>query len=146
LFGYVTIPYPRGYEVMLGRLEFQAWWGAWRWPILAVVSGAAFLGLMAGWYVLAGGYSAWVWLFSFYANRSATRRVCWRLAAAAMAPSAVLMGAAIFLYGMHRLDLVSLLFALVLQVVVGWVYLLLAPFWLPRQSGAAAGGINPFRR
>jgi hypothetical protein len=67
------------------------------------------------------------------------------LAAAAMAPSAVLMGAAIFLYGMHRLDLVSLLFALVLQVVVGWVYLLLAPFWLPRQSGAAAGGINPFR-
>ena len=146
LFGHVTIRYLRGYEVFLGRLEFQAWWGAWRWPMLAMVSGAAFVGLMAGWSVLAACYSAWVWLFSFYADRSATPKICRRLSAAALAPSAVLTGAAIFLYGMHRLDLVSLLFALVLQVVIGWVYLLLSPFWLPRQSGAAPGGVNPFRR
>jgi hypothetical protein len=146
LFGHVTVPYPPGYVVLLSRLEFQAWWGAWRWPLLAAVSGAAFVSLMTGWFVLAACYAAWVWLFGFFADRSATPMICWRLAAAALAPSAVLVGAAILLYGLHRLNLVGLLFALALQMVIGWVYLLLAPFWLPPHSAKVARRRNPFRR
>jgi hypothetical protein len=146
LFGHMTVPYPRGYVVTLNRLEFAAWWGAWRWPLLVVVCGTTSLVLLTGWYLLAAGYAAWVRFFSFFADRAATSTVCWRLAAAAQAPSAVLMGGAIFLYGLHRLSLVGLLFALVVQLVVSWVYLLLSPFWLPRQSKAVVRGINPFRR
>jgi hypothetical protein len=146
LFGHLTVPYPRGYVVTLNRLEFEAWWGAWRWPLLAAVCGGSSLALLTGWYFFAAGYSAWVRFFSFFADRAATSTVCWRLAAAAQAPSAVLLGGAIFLYGLHRLSLVGLLFALVVQLVVGWVYLLLSPFWLPRQSKAAVRGPNPFGR
>ena len=146
LFGHLTMPYPQGYVVELSRLEFQAWWGAWRWPLLAVDAGAAGVVLLAGWYVLAAGYALWVWFFGYFADRLATPRICWRLAAAAQAPSAVLMGAAVFLYGMHRLSLVALLSALVVQMVIGWVYLLVAPFWLPRHPSAAPRSLNPFHR
>jgi hypothetical protein len=146
LFGHVTVPYPRGYRVMLDRMEFRAWWGAWRWPLLIVIGGTAFLALLAAWYLVAATYAAWVRFFSFFADRLGTPSVCWRLAAAAQAPSAVLMGAAVFLYGLHRLSLVGLLFAIVVQLVVGWVYLVLSPFWLPRRPGTATRSFNPFRR
>jgi hypothetical protein len=146
LFGHLTLRYPAGYVVTLSRTEFQAWWGAWRWPLLAVICGVAFVSLLAGWNLLAACYSSWVCFFSFFADRSATTGVCRRLAAAAQAPSAVLMGAALFLYGLHRLSLVGLLFALVVQLAVGWVYLFIAPFWLPRPASSARRKKNPFRR
>jgi hypothetical protein len=145
LFGYLTVPYPQGYAVRLGRTEFQAWWGAWRWPLLTLFAGATSVVLFAGWCVLGACYAAWVRMFSFYADRSATLTVCWRLAMAAQIPSAVILGAAVFLYGLHRLDLVSLLSAAALQLVVGWAYVLIAPFWLPPQSGAGTRRLNPFR-
>jgi hypothetical protein len=145
LLGYLYVPYPRGYEVRLDRTQFQAWWGAWRWPMLAIIALAVLLLFLSSWHLLGVCYSSYVWLFSFYADRSATAEICWKLAMAAQVPSSMLLGAAVFLYGLHRLDLVGLLFAAALQVVVGWVYLLISPFWLPQRSGAGAGGRNPFR-
>ncbi len=145
LFGHLTLPYPPGYQVVLSRLEVQAWWGAWRWPMLAVVSVAAFVGLLIAWPLLATCYSLGVCFICRLSDRSAPPGVCWRLAVAALAPPVVLVGAALFLYGLQRLDLVSLLFALVVQIVVGWVYLLVSPFWLPPRSGPAPRTGNPFR-
>jgi hypothetical protein len=113
--------------------------------LLAVSAGIALGGLFAGWFVLAAACAVWVWVFSFFADRAATPPICWRLAAAAQAPSVVLVGAAVFLYGLDRLSLVGLLFALAVQMVVGWVYLVLAPFWLPRHPRAAPRSLNPFR-
>jgi hypothetical protein len=145
-FGHLLIPYPPGYVVRLGRMEFQPWWGAWRWPLLTILSGAAFLVFIAGWHLQGAAYAVWVWIFSFYADRSAPVKVCRRLAMAALSPSAVILGAAIFLYGFHRLNLVGLLCAVAAHFAVGWVYLFIAPFWLPRPSGAVAHRRNPFRR
>ncbi|MCL4178612.1 MAG: hypothetical protein KJ072_12825 [Verrucomicrobia bacterium] len=145
LFGHLAVPYPRGYVVQLGRMEFQPWWGARRWPLLTVISGAAFVVLLAGWQLQGACYAVWVRIFSFYADRSATVKECWRLAMAALTPSAVVLGSAVFLYGLHRLNLVGLVCAFAAQAALAWVYLLIAPFWLPHRSGAGARRRNPFR-
>lgn len=146
LFGHVAVRYPQGYIIVLNRMEFQAWWEAWRWPILAATAIVAYLLLWILWSLLALLYAVWVGLFSLYADREAAPSVCWRLAAAAQTPSVVLIGVTIFLYGLHHLSLVGLLFAFLVQLVVGWIYLLIAPYWLPRHSKTSARNRNPFRR
>jgi hypothetical protein len=146
LLGYLYVPYPRGYVVQLDRTPFQAWWGAWRWPLLALIALASLLLVLAVWHLLGLCYSTYVWLFSFYADRAATPMACWKLASAAQLPSSVLLGASIFLYGMHRLDLVGLMLAAALLLAIGWVYLLISPFWLPLAPAASPRNRNPFRK
>ena len=54
------------------------------------------------------------------------------------------MVVAIFFYGLGALDLVQFVGAAALHLVVGWVYLILAPLTLPRHPSVAARRGNPF--
>ena len=143
--GYVPLRYPTGWSLPLNRAALQPWWGAWQWVILAGFAVAVVVGLLLQWAALAVLYLAPVRLAVFFLDREVSRAGCWRLASAALMPGAVVMSGAILLYGMHRLPLVGLLLAVILHLLVGWVYLLIAPFKLPKKAAAlAAEKSNPF--
>jgi hypothetical protein len=83
-------------------------------------------------------------LIAFYADREMKIGAAWRLAGAAMMPGALLMSGAVVLYSLHRLNLVGLLFAWLLHLVLGWIYVGIAPARLPRLSTALPRRRNPF--
>jgi hypothetical protein len=147
LLGYTAWPYPSGYRIGLSRMDAQAWWGAWRHPILAIILVISVVGQFLGWSLLALIYVTPIWLFGFYADRVGSFHVSWRLACAALLPGSVVLAGVIVLYGLQRIDLVGLLFGGALHLVVGWGYMLIAPFHLPRRPGnTKVPGGNPFRR
>jgi hypothetical protein len=143
LLGYVSGAYPRGRVVAFNRTELGPWWGAWAPAVLAVVAGLVVVGLMVSWACLATVYFLPAWLVAFFANRDLSLRGSWRLAGAALMPGALLMCAAIVLYGWGVLDPVRLAVAGAVHLVIGWAYLFLSPFWLPRHPAAVAKA-NPF--
>jgi hypothetical protein len=143
LFGYVQGSYPRSRAVAFNQTELRPWWGAWAPPILAIVAGLVVAGLMTSWVCLATVYYLPVWLIGFFANRDCSLGGSWRLAGAALMPGALLMCAAIFLYGWGALDLVRLGVMGALHLVVGWIYLVVSPLCLPQQE-AATTNLNPF--
>jgi hypothetical protein len=59
-------------------------------------------------------------------------------------PGALLMSGAILLYSFNRLNLVGLLFAWLLHIVVGWIYVGIAPSRLPRLTAGPHPRDNPF--
>ena len=145
LLGFVPQRYPSGWNVPLNRAILEPWWGAWQWVILAGVAVVVVVGLLFLWAVLAAVYLAPVRLLVFFLDRDATRAGCWRVASAALMPGAVVMSGAVVTYGLQRLPLVGLLLAVLLHLVVGWVYLLVAPFSLTRKAAALdAEKSNPF--
>jgi hypothetical protein len=93
--------------------------------------------------VLATIYCGPVWLLGFFANRDLTLRGSWKLTGAALMPGAFLMMVAIFFYGIETLDLIHMGFALAAHVLLGWVYLGVSTFFVPR-IGEAKPGTNPF--
>jgi hypothetical protein len=94
--------------------------------------------------VLATVYSLPLRLLTFYSDRQVTWPGCWRIAAAALLPGALLMAGAIVLYGFNRLSFIGLLFAWLLHLVIGWIYLSIAPARLPRIHDLPARRGNPF--
>jgi hypothetical protein len=144
LFGYVATAYPADWKAGLNRKEAVPWWGAWR-PFFRLGIGAGVgAGLWLSWFVLAWVYMVPVRLIAFYADRELTLGGAWKLASAALTPPALMMGGAILLYGTLRLNLVGLLFAWLLHVVIGWIYLGIAPFRLPRLPGVPPRKKDPF--
>ncbi|TXT43708.1 MAG: Uncharacterized protein FD140_4946 [Limisphaerales bacterium] len=145
LLGYTSLPYPGGVEIELNRQTLDPWWNAWR-P--AFMFGGAFgtmLFLFASWSALAVLYAVPVRVLAWFAGRAASPGKSWRVAAAALLPGAVWMGGAVFLYAVEQLSLVGLGAAFGLHFVVGWVYVLGAPFCLPRKDAdPLATGTNPF--
>ena len=124
-------------------MELGPWWGAWAPAMLAMAAGLVVMALMASWGCLATVYSLPVWLTGFFANRECGLGGSWRLAGAALMPGALLMCAAIVLYGCGALDLVRLAAAAAAHFVMGWVYLLVSPLRLPRIP-APAPNLDPF--
>jgi hypothetical protein len=147
LFGYAALPYPRGYFIALSHAEVEAWWEAWHPLVTSALVAVVFLGLFLIWGTLALVYTWPVRLIAFYADRKLSWFGSWRLASAALLPGAVFFLLALLAYSMQRLNLVQLLFATVLHVMIGWVYVLFSPFALPRQTGGVnktASATNPF--
>lgn len=144
VFGCLTVGYPAHGTIPFSRAELGPWWGAWRPVVLAVAGLLISLGLLLGWSVLALLYAAPVRLVAFYLDRDLGRGGAWRLASAALMPGALLLAAAVVFYGLHRLDLAGLIVFCGLNLVVGWVYLILAPVRLPRLPVAAGGSRDPF--
>ena len=145
LLGYMAITYPDGWTLGFNRPELSPRWGAWRpmFLVLAVLATAAYL--LTSWGLLASIYCGPVWLLGFFANRDLTLKGSWRLAGAALMPGAFAMLVALFFYGLGMLDLVQMGFALALHVLLGWVYLVVSTFNVPR-IGEASGRANPFGR
>jgi hypothetical protein len=71
-------------------------------------------------------------------------RQSWRLAGAALMPGALLMTAAILLYGIGFLNLVSFGFIFGAHFLIGWIYLFVSLLFVPRAPIAVNQG-NPFR-
>ncbi|HKS38573.1 MAG TPA: hypothetical protein VJW76_15375, partial [Verrucomicrobiae bacterium] len=143
LVGDVTIPYPNDWTILLNHREAKAWWGAWRPFLLGGVVIAVVALLLAGWVLLTLLYAMPIGLVAFYSDRVVRWTGCLRMAGAAVLPGALVMSGATLLYGLHRLNLVGLLFAWVLHWVISWVYVCIAPLRLPRLTNARRRG-DPF--
>jgi hypothetical protein len=144
LFGFVSGAYPQDWFIPLTRSELEPWWGAWAPALLGLAWLMVVAGLMLVWMLLAAVYCGAPWLVGFFANRDVTWSGSWRLAGASQMPGALLMTIAIALYGFGLLDPLRSLLVFALHVAVSWVYLLAAPFWLPRHPDAASARSNPF--
>ena len=138
------VDYPPGWRVGLNRPELEPWWGAWHWPILAVVALLLIAALMVCWFVLATIYFPFAKLAGFYADRELTWAGSWRLAGAALLPGAFLNIAGLFFYSVHALDLIHLGLIYLLHIVCGWVFIAASPFFLPKEPALAAASQNPF--
>lgn len=144
LFGYVAAPYPRGWIIAANREELQPLWGAWRPAVLAAAMILVVLGLFATWFLLATLFAGPVWLLGFFLNRDLNLRGSWRLGGAALLPGALLMVVAISFYDLGVMDLVQLAFVFVVHLVLGWVYLVVSPFLVPRLAVVGRTPKNPF--
>jgi hypothetical protein len=144
LFGFLTAPYPKSHIIFFNSHESKPWWGAWAPMILAAAAAAGMLGLMTSWAVLATVYCLPVWLFGLYLNRELTICGSWRLAGAALMPGALLMTAAIVLYGLGDLDVIQLIVVSALHFLLGWVYLILSALAAPKLDSGPGPKVNPF--
>jgi len=143
LLGSFQSPYPRSGALTFNRTGLWPWWGAWAPAILALAAGSVVTGLMVIWAALATLYCLPVWLIGFFADRDCSLGRSWRLAGAAIMPGALLMCAAICMYGWGALDLLSLAVTAGMHLLVGWAYLLVSPLRLPGRPALVAKG-NPF--
>jgi hypothetical protein len=145
LFGCIARPYPSQYIISLNRPEAEPWWGAWQPIILGIVAITVPLLLLFFWAALAAVYAPIAWLIAFFADRELTWGGSWRLASAALMPGAILLNAAVVAYGLKAVDLVRFLTLFGLHFVLGWAYLVISPFFLPRFSATPlAKAKNPF--
>jgi hypothetical protein len=143
LYGCVQGAYPPGWTVAFNRNDLGPWWGAWAPAILAGVAGLVVGGLLLCWASLATMYCLAAWLVGFFGNRDVSLGGCWLLTGAALMPGALLLSAAIVLYGLGALDLVLLAIAAAAHLVIGWIYVIVSPLCLPRCPATAAKE-NPF--
>ena len=145
LFGYSSLPYPDGFEVELNRQSLDPSWNAWRPAFLFGGGLASALFLFASWFALATIYSLPIRVIAWLAGRSASLTKSWRVAAAALLPGALWMGGAVLLYATEQLSLVGLGVAFGFHFVFAWIYVVGAPFCLPRKDDdVLATGANPF--
>lgn len=140
--GCVKRAYATGTTMQFGRSEVESWWGAWQ-PMLFGFAGLAVVGgLFVSWLALATLYFPIAWIIAYFKDRRLTPRGAWKLASAALLPGALLVCVGIVLYGLGVADLLRLLVLWLAHFVVGWVYLVMAPFRLPYVTARAAA--NPF--
>ena len=144
LLGYAVVDYPRDWVFATNRTALEPLWGAWRPPILALTVLGVAVWLMASWYLLATLYAAPVYLLGFYLNRDLDWRRSWRFCGAALLPGALLMLVALSFYSLGVMDLVQLGFVFAAHLVLGWVYLLVAVFFV-RRVGETIAPKNPFK-
>ncbi len=142
LLGYRDFSYPPDQIISFNRTELEPLWGAWEPELLAITVLAVVAGLMLAWAALATVYFLPVRLISFFANRDLDFRGSWKLAGAALMPSALLLTAAIVLFTLAALDLVQFCFIFAAHFALGWIYMFLSQLFLPRVVAAEKG--NPF--
>jgi hypothetical protein len=142
--GYSEIFYVPGRFAPFNRTELEPLWGAWSAEILFFAFVAVMLVLLASWWLLASIYFLPVRLLAFYTNRDLDVRASWKLSGAALLPGALLMAAAVALFGAGLLDLVSLGLLFAAHFVAGWIYLFASQLFLPRIPDAPQKG-NPFQ-
>jgi hypothetical protein len=144
--GYAEIIYPAGWGLAANRAELQPLWGAWRPAVLVGAMVLVIVGLFTGWFFLATLYAGPVWLLGFFLNRDLSLRGSWRLCGAALMPGALLLVVAISFYDLGVMDLVQLAFIYVAHLVLGWVFILVSPFSLPRLAASGKSAGNPFTK
>ncbi|MEW6156533.1 MAG: hypothetical protein AB1813_03835 [Verrucomicrobiota bacterium] len=144
VFGYVSISYPGGWVIALNRAEAEPWWGAWKPGWMLGLGASVVVALMVSWSVLAALYMPVVRLLAFLTDRRCTRAGAWRLAGAAMIPGALFLAVALGLYALLWLNLIELMVAFLAHFAVGWVFVAIAPFRLPKILESKSAGSNPF--
>ena len=144
LLGFAEFRYPPHWWISLGRADAQPWWDAWRPALLAIFGAVSVLLLMICWALLATIYFLPARLTAFLADRYLNLAQGWRLSSAAVLPGAVFLSLAIVLYALTCLDLPLLGLAVALHLLIGWIYLALALFRLPRPEKKELAETNPF--
>ncbi|MDA1276926.1 MAG: hypothetical protein O2960_23155 [Verrucomicrobia bacterium] len=134
ILGYIPLPYPTRWIIPANRNVVEPWWGAWKWLILAALGGALISGLIVMWWIVGILYAWPIRLIAFYADRDVTLWGAWLLSNASLIPGALLFGLAILGYGLQQLNLIQLLFAHLLHLMIGWIFMVCAVFQLPRQQ------------
>lgn len=146
LLGYVAVPYPQGLLIAMNRTEVEPWWGAWRPAFPVGIAVGTVIGLFVTWTLLALAYAWPVRIISFYADRQLSWAGAWRLSAGCLLPGALFLTLAIAAYTLQQINLVQLLAATALHFMLGWVYVLCAPFCLPRADAKVSQRSgNPFK-
>lgn len=141
IFGYTPVPYPAKWSLPIRLEALQPWWGAWEPAILAAVAGGAMLFFLIAWATIGLGYGLLLRIYCYFLDRKANFGTCWRAGQASLFSGALLLDAALLLYGHGRLDLIGLVFAFGLHAVIPWLYLLGAPLHFPPLNSM---GANPF--
>lgn len=144
LFGYFDFSYPSAESIPFNQPQLDPLWKAWRAEILFVIFAAAVILLPAIWWILAAIYFLPLWLLGFFTNRELSPASSLKLSCAALFPGALLMTAAIILYTLDFLNLVTFCFVFAAHFVLHWLYLLCALPFLTRLSTAAPKA-NPFK-
>ena len=144
LLGFVQGSYPPDRVMPFNREYLVPWWGAWKPALLGMAALGGVVSLMIIWAVLATAYALPVWIAGFFANRDLSLRGSWCLAGAALMPGALLMSAAVFLYGVGAFGLVELAMLAAVHLAIGWLYLALSVRRLPPVTAAAGVKENPF--
>ncbi len=144
LLGYLQICYPQKNIVSFNRPELEPWWGAWQPMIFAGTAVGVIVWLFVCWSLLATVYSFIALLIAFFANRKLSWSESWKLSSAALMPGALFLVAAIVVYGLGWIDLIRLGSAFAFHVVIGWVYVFVSPFFLPRNPQVEPQKKNPF--
>lgn len=144
LLGYTVIDYPPDWNSAFNRTGLEPWWGAWSPWIMISTCLVVMVALMLSWTLLATVYCVPVRVFSFLENRDLEWGQSWLLAGAAMMPGALFLTAGIAAYTLGWLDLIRLGGIFGLHFVVGWIYLIISPFFCPLHSAVKKASANPF--
>jgi hypothetical protein len=144
LLGRHVLAYPASWRLDLDPLSLRPRWEAWH-PFVYLGLGVAWGAvLMVAWAGLALLYTPVAAVLCFLMNRKCAWAGCYRLAGAALLPGAVFLNMAMVLYAFRQMELIGFLVAFGLHVLVGWLYLLLAPSCLPAKEISAKPVENPF--
>jgi hypothetical protein len=142
--GHFVVDYPAGWRIAFNRPELDSRWGAWEPELLAGAAAAMVVGLLISWMVLATIYFVPVRLITLYENRDLNWGQSWRLAGAALMPGALFLTFGLLIYGVSSMTLLQLGVVWALHLVIGWIYLFVSPFFLPRHPAAESARGNPF--
>jgi hypothetical protein len=70
----------------------------------------------------------------------------WKMCCAAQLPGTLLVSFTLLLYSLHAVDLVQWLFVAGSHLLIGWAYIFLATFFIPRKALKRGRKPNPFKR
>ena len=144
LIGYLQVGYPKKNVVSFNRPELEPWWGAWQPMVFAGTAIGVVAYLFVCWSSLATVYSFIALLIAFFANKKLSWSESWKLSSAALMPGALFLVAATVVYGLGWIDLIRLGYAVAFHLVIGWVYVFVSPFFLPRNPNIERQTKNPF--
>ncbi len=136
--GVATVEFEPVWDFPLNRVELVPWWGAWKPALVALTALLAALALAASWVLLATLYMIPLRLLALLAKRHITLGGCWRLAAIALLPGALLLSLGLLAYGFFRLPILALSGLHLVHLILGWVYAIAAVFHLDPNARVAA--------
>jgi hypothetical protein len=142
LFGWLTIPYPKSLNLPLNYNELWTVWGAYRTAIIPVVFFITSFFIPLVWITLGIIYKIPVALMSKVLKRKVDSKGIFRISTMSQMLPAAIMCAGILLYSFYKIDITTLLIIFAIHIPLGWIYLFITPFYLPKIPEEA---YNPFK-
>lgn len=145
LAGYMDTTYPKGWIIVFNQSELGAWWNAWE-PFLAVGVGIlTACGLLISWAVLAALYAIPAGAVCRFVDHGISFGAVWKVCCVAQMPGCLLMSFALLLYSLRTIDLVQWMFVGGAHLVLSWIYIFLATFFLQGTRARTRRKPNPFQ-
>jgi hypothetical protein len=141
IFGVAAFPYKPEWGVPLNRADWEPKWAAWRPAVMAYLFFGTIIVLFTSWLTLGIVYAVPVRILAVALRRSISLWGAWKLSVAALLPAAILMTAAIVIYGLGQIRVAELLLAWALHFAIGLIFVMGATFRLLRVEKTR----NPFK-